>query len=631
MPHVGVLLGDVRVAPLVPFLGRKRERCVEHGVDHVDERHVGDHGAEQLGPHVHHGAHEQAPRAPAVRHQAVAARVLEAHEFLAHVDVVPERVQLVHHFAVVVPAASHLLPAADVGDRVDEAAIHETQDVRVERRLDRRPVRAVGVEQQRAAAVERRAAPQQQRHGDPHAVPRRGHEAAHFVLTPVVAARNLLPLLEHARAAAQVVVVYRARRHERRVGEPERAGVELGVARGKNTIRDLGERHVVRAVGPEIRHAQPAQPARALAHHDEVLEGVEVLHEHRVAVRQPVGPVRGPGVRFGRPRDPEVGRVVVGIDQEKAVGGLHAVLDIGPARGDDAGLGRRRRGRDQAPLGGRKPVGRDEHVLAAARAEHRHVLEDVVLLEHLDVLRPGSFGHVPPHGVAAFGRVGRQVEERAVVIRPGGPVPHARDRVGQPTRAQVLHVQRILAERRGVLEIQEAAAVGTDVEAAQGVEALPLRQRVLIEDHVLGRVEAALLATIDRVRLPLFGAVVVPKTMVAVRHREVRLLDPAQHLAVQLLLQRLRVLHGGRRVGVLRLEVREHLRVLLVAEPEVVVLPHLAVQGIDLGNDAGGRGRLGPCEGAEREQQSETEANAYSHEGPSCQGEVPSSRTQMSR
>src|SRR5437660_7525961 len=46
--------------------------------------------------------------------------------------------------------------------------------------------------------------------------------------------------------------------------------------------------------------------------------------------------------------------------------------------------------------------------------------------------------------------------ERAVVIRPGGPVPHARDRVGQPTRAQVLHVQRILAERRGVLEIQEA-------------------------------------------------------------------------------------------------------------------------------------------------------------------------------
>src|SRR2546430_13313025 len=42
------------------------------------------------------------------------------------------------HLAVVVPAAPHLLPAADVGDRIDEASIHETQDVRVERRLEDR-------------------------------------------------------------------------------------------------------------------------------------------------------------------------------------------------------------------------------------------------------------------------------------------------------------------------------------------------------------------------------------------------------------------------------------------------------------------------------------------------------------
>ncbi len=348
-------------------------------------------------------------------------------------------------------------------------------------------------------------------------------------------------------------------------------------------------------------------------------------------MRQPVGPVRGPGVGFGRPHDPEVGRVVVGVDQQEAGGGLHAVLDVRPARGDDARLGRRRGGRDHAPLGRREPVGRDEHVLTAARAEHRHVLQDVVLLEHLDVLRPRSPGHVPPHGVATFRRVGRQVEERAVVVRPGGSVPHARDRVGQPPRAQVFHVQRVLAERRGVLEIQEPAAVGTDVEAAQRVEPFPLRQRVLIEDHGFGRLEAALLATKDRVRLPLLGAVVVPIAVVAVRHREIGLLDPAEHLAVQLLLQRFGVLHAGRGVGVLCLEIRAHLGVLLLAQPEVVVLPHLAVQGIDLGNDAGDRRRLRRREAAEREQQRETEANAHSHEGASCQGEPPSSRTQMSR
>src|SRR5947208_3047094 len=84
---------------------------------------------------------------------------------------------------------------------------------------------------------------------------------------------------------------------------------------------------------------------------------------------------------------------------------------------------------------------------------------------------------------------------------------------------------------------------------------LLLRARVLIENDVFSGVETALLAAIYWVRLPLFGAVVVPIAVVSVRHREVRLLDPAQHLPVQLLLQRFGVLHAGGRVGVLRLEI----------------------------------------------------------------------------
>src|SRR5438874_5658276 len=94
------------------------------------------------------------------------------------------------------------------------------------------------------------------------------------------------------------------------------------------------------------------------------------------------------------------------------------------------------------------------------------LFRSVVLLEHLHVLRPGHPDHVAPDGVPALGGVGCQVEERAVVVRPGGPIPDAPDRVGQSPGAQVLHVQRVLTECRGVLAVEQSTAVGTDVEAA---------------------------------------------------------------------------------------------------------------------------------------------------------------------
>src|SRR5213078_1122018 len=54
-------------------------------------------------------AHEEPSRATAVRHESVGSRVPAAHQVLRHVDVVAERVHLVHHLAVVVPRPAHLL------------------------------------------------------------------------------------------------------------------------------------------------------------------------------------------------------------------------------------------------------------------------------------------------------------------------------------------------------------------------------------------------------------------------------------------------------------------------------------------------------------------------------------------
>ena len=59
-------VGD-RVAPFGPFRRRERQRVVEHGVQHVDERHLGDDGGEQLGRAVGDRAHQHAAGAAAMR------------------------------------------------------------------------------------------------------------------------------------------------------------------------------------------------------------------------------------------------------------------------------------------------------------------------------------------------------------------------------------------------------------------------------------------------------------------------------------------------------------------------------------------------------------------------------------
>ena len=69
--------------------------------------------------------------------------------------------------------------------------------------------------------------------------------------------------------------------------------------------------------------------------------------------------------------------------------------------------------------------------------------------------------------------------------------------------------------------------------------------------------------------------------MLAEGHRDVGLLDARQHLIVKLLLQRLRMLHLRFRVRILGVEVCDHVRISLLADPEVVVGADLAVEGVD--------------------------------------------------
>jgi hypothetical protein len=86
-----------------------------------------------------------------------------------------------------------------------------------------------------------------------------------------------------------------------------------------------------------------------------------------------------------------------------------------------------------------------------------------------------------------------------------------------------------------------------------------------------------------RVVLPGLESGVVPPAALAVRHRAVVLLDPADDLFVQRVLQRPERRHHRIGVGVLGLEVVEHLLRLaaVVAQPVVRVAALGAVRGAD--------------------------------------------------
>ena len=72
--HVVVVLLLLRVAPLVELVGRERDALVEHGRDHVDERHLRDDRAVVGRRHVGDRAHQQPAGAAAHRRHALARR-----------------------------------------------------------------------------------------------------------------------------------------------------------------------------------------------------------------------------------------------------------------------------------------------------------------------------------------------------------------------------------------------------------------------------------------------------------------------------------------------------------------------------------------------------------------------------
>ena len=100
---------------------------VEHRRDDVDERHFGDDRREQVGAQVGHRAHEEAAGTSAASHEARGRRIPVRDQVLRAGDEVGEGVGLVLEPSGLVPRATHLAAAPDVGDREDEAAVEQRE------------------------------------------------------------------------------------------------------------------------------------------------------------------------------------------------------------------------------------------------------------------------------------------------------------------------------------------------------------------------------------------------------------------------------------------------------------------------------------------------------------------------
>jgi len=158
----------------------------------------------------------------------------------------------------------------------------------------------------------------------------------------------------------------------------------------------------------------------------------------------------------------------------------------------------------------------------------------------------------------------------------------------------VLHEQRVLAKAGVVERVGEPVGVVVDGISAEGEEGMAHGQGVEIEQDLLGLIRPGGLAAVDRILLALLRARVIEVIAATVGNGRVVFLDAAQDLPVERVLERFHRLHHGRRVRVLRFQVSGDTRIVLVAQPEVIVLAAVAVNDVEPGNlglRAAGRAR----------------------------------------
>ncbi|MNV20221.1 hypothetical protein D3C71_1111110 [compost metagenome] len=344
-------------------------------------------------------------------------------------------------------------------------------------------------------------------------------------------------------------------------GQPHRVGRLIGLDVILAAIREQ-QAHAFQAVG-------------ALGDRGEAVEQFEAFDQHGVIVRDPVLPLAARGSIAGRGDDLEILRVrSVGADHPATVEVVGVVFHIARTR---------RQHRERLRIGSRgvarfrahRAVQLDGQETIIAGAAHAHVEAVVLLFIHEHVAAGRGAQHVlfDAHGEQGV-RIILDIEQGAVVIGPDHVGRDVLDAIRQHlTGAQVLEADHVLAAADIVLGPGQQVVVLADIGIAHVEVALALGHRVDVEQDLFRRLHAALAARLDRVVLAGFETGVIPVAAVTRGHAGIVLLDAGDDLLVQGVFQRLERGHHLIGVGVLRIQVGQHLRVFafVVAQPVVIV------------------------------------------------------------
>ncbi len=186
------------------------------------------------------------------------------------------------------------------------------------------------------------------------------------------------------------------------------------------------------------------------------------------------------------------------------------------------------------------------------------------------------------------------VEQRSIVGSPGD-TGDAFEALGKGSPgAQVLDVERVLAETRRVGRVGKQVIVHADVERTQSKKRVAFRKKIQVEEQFYRRAFRVAPPAMERVLLSFLGPREIVIAAEPIGNGKIRLQDAPQHFLIKLLLEWFRGLQNGIGIRVFGLQIGDDFGVLFAAKPGVMIDPAVAMQNVLHGFAPGNRG-LGNC------------------------------------
>ena len=480
-----------------------------------------------------------------------------ATELLGDGDEIRERVGLCRQAAGVVPRLALLAAAPDMGNGVDESAIHQRQPLDAELRIFRVAVGAVAVEPGWRRPVERGVPAVEDRDGNLLAVRCGRENTAGDVERGIVAARHVVDLAQRALARLHVVVEHLARLHHGLIGVSQSVRTLLEPGHKLHLGRRLAEVDgMLGAVRPAPHEDALAAPlAVALAPDEVIAIGDHVLDHAAGAMGHDLAQRRAWRLRHQLLDNlPICGAVRVGEDDQTLADVGRRILLATPAFGDRLQRPGGRveiqnpdvAGREVAALEQQEPIGkghpqRDGEALLA-------------LLEDQMVLGGRRAEPMAEHFLSPLHRVSPNVEQPMAVARPDGGAAHLGDFVGEVAPGgEIANPQHVALRAVLVDRVGQQLVVGADDDLGNREVAASACQGVLVEQDLLRPAAARLTAMHPALRAIGIACVVLPRPP-PLRDRPVALAETSPHLRHQAALERTIGRKHGAGVGALGVE-----------------------------------------------------------------------------